>query len=205
MRQVTNVLYQLFIICLFIGTLPLFIVISFCIALSSDFPMIFRQVRIGQNGKQFILYKFRTMFKDADKHQESLRVKNEAKGPVFKIRDDPRFTPFGRFLSHVGLDELPQLYNVLKGDLSLIGPRPLPIREVDKLTSWQKTRHRIKPGIISPWILSGYHDLPFDQWMKSDIDYVKNKSFLYDLRLTIQIVNFMVKLWIVELKRLFIS
>ena len=203
MRQVTKILYQLFIICLFVGTLPLFSLISFSIFVCSGFPVIFRQVRIGQNGKPFILYKFRTMYKDAHKHQESLRIKNETKGPVFKIRDDPRFTPFGRFLSHVGLDELPQLYNVLKGDLSLIGPRPLPVREVDKLTTWQKKRHLIKPGIISPWILAGYHDLPFDQWMKSDIDYTKNKSFWYDLRLCIRVIKFIFRLWAVEIKAIF--
>ena len=203
MRQVLNLLYQLYIVGLCLISLPLFLIISLAIFITSCLPVLFRQVRVGYHGKPFVLYKFRTMHIDAHSRQEELWDQNEARGPVFKIRNDPRFTPFGRFLSHVGLDELPQLYNVLKGDLSLIGPRPLPVREVDKLTTWQKKRHLIKPGIISPWILAGYHDLPFDQWMKSDIDYTKNKSFWYDLRLCIRVIKFIFRLWAVEIKAIF--
>lgn len=139
------------------------------------------------------------MGKGAEKKQQELKKLNEANGPVFKIRDDPRYTRFGKFLSHTGLDELPQLVNVLKGEMALIGPRPLPVPEFQKLKSWQKKRQAILPGIISPWILNGYHRQSFDDWMRSDFAYVKNKSFVYDLKLFVRSVIFMWRLFTVEL------
>ena len=119
----------------------------------------------------------------AEKKQRGLIKKNEAQGPVFKIHNDPRFTPFGRFLSHTGLDELPQLINVFRGKMSIIGPRPLPVLEAKHLKPWQQERHKVKPGIISPWVLNGYHSNSFDEWMKSDIAYAYNKSLTGDLAL----------------------
>jgi len=154
---------------------------------------------MGKNGKTFILYKFRTMVVGAERQQQRYKHLNEANGPAFKIRHDPRYTPFGKFLSHTGLDELPQLVNILNGDMALFGPRPLPVDEANKLTRWQQERHCIKPGIISPWILDGYHKKQFDDWMKSDLAYVKNKSFVYDLKLFIRSIVFMVRLIMVEL------
>jgi lipopolysaccharide/colanic/teichoic acid biosynthesis glycosyltransferase len=195
----TSIMYKLFILFLILITLPIQIVISILIVISSGLPILFKQIRTGKDNTPFVLYKFRTMVIGAQNMQKRLKNKNEADGPVFKIHNDPRFTPFGRFLSHTGLDELPQLWNVFKGDMALIGPRPLPINEASKLTRWQKKRHRIKPGIISPWVLDGYHSKPFSAWMKSDIEYTKKKSFMYDLALCFRIVPYLGKLIIREI------
>lgn len=119
---------------------------------------------------------------------------NEADGPVFKIRNDPRFTKIGRFISHIGLDELPQLINVLMGEMALIGPRPLPVDEEKKLKPWMKKREDILPGIISPWVLDGYHARSFKEWMRSDCEYAKTKSFRIDLILGVRAVGYMMKL-----------
>ena len=146
------------------------------------------------------MYKFRTMKIDAEKLQKKLRNFNESDGPVFKIHNDPRFTQFGKFLSHTGLDELPQLWNVLKGDMAFIGPRPLPTDEARRLTKWQQRRHTIKPGIISPWILNGYHSKPFKAWMKSEIEYTKKKSVMYDTALVFRMIPYLGKLFIREMR-----
>lgn len=175
--------YFAFILLLFLISLPIQCFIGVILLLTSGFPIFFIQKRSGKSGKSFIIYKFRTMSVTAEEEQCSLKKSNEASGPVFKIYNDPRFFPFGKFLSHTGLDELPQLFNVLKGDMSLIGPRPLPTSEARKLKKWQQERHRIKPGIISPWIFNGYHSTSFEKWMKSDIEYTKNKSLSNDITL----------------------
>ena len=192
-------IYRMGVLFLFFITLSAQAVIALSIILTVGKPIIFRQKRTGKDGKPFILYKFRTMVIGAQNMQKRLKNKNEADGPVFKIHNDPRFTPVGRFLSHTGLDELPQLWNVMIGDMALIGPRPLPIEEARRLTKWQKKRHSIKPGIISPWVLDGYHSKPFSVWMKSDIEYTKKKSFMYDLALCFQIVPYLGKLIIREI------
>jgi lipopolysaccharide/colanic/teichoic acid biosynthesis glycosyltransferase len=187
-------MYLLFILILFVFTLPIQLVISVCIFLTSGPPIFFLQRRTGKNGKSFTLYKFRTMIVGSEREQQRYARLNEANGPVFKIRNDPRYTPFGRFLSHTGLDELPQLVNILNGDMALFGPRPLPIHEAKNLLPWQRERHSIKPGILSPWVLDGYHKKRFDDWMRSDLAYVENKSFIYDLKLFIRSVVFMIRL-----------
>jgi lipopolysaccharide/colanic/teichoic acid biosynthesis glycosyltransferase len=183
--------YQLFSIAIVIFCSPLMVVIAILIALSSGFPIVFIQKRIGKKGQPFAMYKFRTMVVNAEQKQKSLNKYNEASGPVFKIRNDPRFTSIGKWLSHTGLDELPQLFNVLKGDMQLIGPRPLPVAEAAQLKTWQKERETVKPGIISPWVLDGYHKKTFDEWMKSDIAYINRKSFFYDCQLFFSSVWFM--------------
>ena len=188
------VLFYFLCFILFIFALPLLVVIALAILFFSGTPVIFCQKRIGLHGRIFVLYKFRTMKKGSDKEQWKNRKFNEANGPVFKIRNDPRFTPFGKFLSHTGLDELPQLLNILKGDMALIGPRPLPVDEAKKLKAWQKKREEIKPGIISPWIIEGYHSRSFDDWMMSDIAYAKKKSLGYDLVLTYRTALLMLRL-----------
>ncbi len=197
--------YHLLILLLLIVSLPLQVLITAAIIVSSGVPVIFRQRRVGKNGRQFILFKFRTMSVGADKRQHQLNQRNEADGPVFKIRNDPRFTGVGKFLSHTGLDELPQLWNVLKGDMALIGPRPLPIAEVKKLKVWQQQRSLVKPGIISPWILDGYHTKTFDDWMKSDLQYIRQKSILYDTAFFIRFAGFLGKLFVHELGDAFVS
>jgi lipopolysaccharide/colanic/teichoic acid biosynthesis glycosyltransferase len=134
------------------------------------------------------------MIPEAQEMQVSLKKLNEADGPVFKIKEDPRFTRFGKFLNHTGLDELPQLFNVFSGTMALIGPRPLPVAEEKKLKPWHRAREKILPGIISPWVLEGYHRNTFDAWMKSDIEYSKRKSLPVDLNLVIRFMNYWVSL-----------
>lgn len=194
-------MYIIVLFFLFLLTLPLQVIIAVVIVVTSGFPFFFHQKRVGKDGKPFVMYKFRTMVVGAEKKQSLLKKKNEANGPVFKIHDDPRFTSVGRFLSHTGLDELPQIWNVLRGDMALIGPRPLPIYEAQKLTAWQRKREVVKPGIISPWVLDGYHSKPFSAWMKSDILYIKNKSFWYDVILSLKMLQHLGFLFLRELKR----
>lgn len=170
----------IFLLCLFVT--PLALCIAVVILLDSGFPVLFRQRRIGKNGKAFTIFKFRTMRVGAEKLQSTLRRLNEATGPVFKMYHDPRFTRSGAFLAHTGLDELPQLWNVIIGDMVIIGPRPLPVSEASKLTAMQKKRHDILPGIISPAVIDGkYHD-DFALWMKNDVAYLQEKSMVFDLR-----------------------
>lgn len=143
------------------------------------------------------------MVLDAEEQKPFLRKKNEANGPVFKIRNDPRFTQIGKFLSHTGLDELPQLFNVVIGDMALFGPRPLPLSEAKKLTSYQHRRELIKPGIFSPWIIDGYHKKNFEAWMESDIAYAKSKTIVSDFRLFAIACFFMLELFAKEVRLLF--
>lgn len=165
---------------LFIVTLPIFIIISFTIFVISGTPVFFIQKRTGLGGKTFSLYKFRTMSRGAAGQQWRYRDLNQADGPVFKITSDPRFVGIGRFLANTGLDELPQLINIFKGQMSLVGPRPLPVREAKKLPRNQFVRHQVKPGITSPWVISGAHNLSFNRWMQLDRQYLKNASLGLD-------------------------
>jgi lipopolysaccharide/colanic/teichoic acid biosynthesis glycosyltransferase len=192
MRQ--DMFYYLFSIAIVIISSPFMVVIAILIAISSGLPIVFTQKRIGKNGQPFTMYKFRTMVVNAEQKKKSLYKYNEASGPVFKIRNDPRFTPIGKWLSHTGLDELPQLVNVLKGNMQLIGPRPLPVLEAQQLKPWQKERQITKPGIISPWVLDGYHKKTFDEWMRSDIAYIHRKSFFFDVQIFFSSVWFMIRL-----------
>jgi len=146
-------LYYVLIMVLFLVTLPLQVAIGLLVYMGSGWPVLFRQKRIGKDGKAFVLFKFRTMVPGADKNQARLRTLNEATGAVFKMRNDPRYTNIGKFLSHTGLDELPQLYNILRGDMVFFGPRPLPVYEEKKLKPWMREREAVLPGIISPAIL----------------------------------------------------
>ncbi len=189
-----KLLYVVSIWMLFVSTIPLQVFIAVLIVLFDGYPALFSQLRTGKNGVLFTIYKFRTMRLDAHKHQSKLRILNQADGPVFKIYKDPRFTNLGSFLSHSGLDELPQLWNVVNGSMALFGPRPLPVAEVNQLKPWQKKRHVIKPGIISPAILTGRYHEDFDAWMRSDCGYVTKKSISYDLMLTFLSIKFFCKL-----------
>ncbi len=166
--------------------LPLFLLISVLILLSSGLPILYIQERIGLNERKFKMFKFRTMVRDADKLKSAYEEKNEVDGPAFKIRNDPRFTKIGKFLSHTGLDELPQLLNILKGEMNFIGPRPLPIYEYTQIDNKYKKRSLVKPGILSPWVINGYHKNTFSDWMESDLKYVKQKSWKYDLEILLK-------------------
>lgn len=185
---------------LFFVSFPLQIVIALCVLIGSGWPIFYRQKRVGRNEKIFTLYKFRTMRHDAEMIKPSLARLNESKGPVFKIHNDPRFTSVGKWLSHTGLDELPQLWNVLHGDMALFGPRPLPIEEEKKLKPWMRVRHNVLPGIISPAILSGRYHEDFVAWMKSDVWYAKHKTTQGDLMLLGRSVIFLIRLFLLEFR-----
>lgn len=198
-------MYRIFIILLIFASLPIQFLIGIIILISEGWPVFYTQKRVGKDGENFNLIKFRTMVTNADELKVTLKLKNQANGPVFKIHNDPRFTKIGKFLSHTGLDELPQFINILKGDMSLVGPRPLPLSEAKQLTPWQKKRHIVKPGIISPWIVDGYHSTRFDDWMKSDIVYSQEKDIKTDLLLFVKSALFVLGQIVREFKDLIIT
>jgi exopolysaccharide biosynthesis polyprenyl glycosylphosphotransferase len=161
---------------------PLFAIVTLLIRLDSPGPVFFGQERVGFNKRRFRMLKFRTMVAEADRQQNLLEHLNEAEGPVFKIQNDPRITRVGKFLRRFSIDELPQLFNVLKGDMSLVGPRPLPIRDVDRIdVQWHKRRFSIKPGITCLWQVNGRSNIGFDDWVRMDLDYIDKWSLGLDL------------------------
>jgi lipopolysaccharide/colanic/teichoic acid biosynthesis glycosyltransferase len=139
------------------------------------------------------------MVMGAESQKLKVKRQNEVDGPVFKIYDDPRFTKVGKILSHTGLDELPQLVNILKGDMALVGPRPLPVEESKKIPRIYESRYRVLPGIISPWVVGGYHKVSFNKWMESDVQYVKNKNIFLDIKLCLMTVGVVWKMFKNEL------
>jgi lipopolysaccharide/colanic/teichoic acid biosynthesis glycosyltransferase len=185
---------------LIIILLPLLAVLSLLIIAVDGWPFWFVQKRVGKMGKIFWIWKLRTMKLGADKEQQKYRKLNEADGPVFKIHNDPRLTKVGKFLSHTGLDELPQLFNVIKGEMAIIGPRPLPVSEEAQIKDKFKEKRRlVRPGMISPWIVNGYHGIKFDDWMKSDVDYVAKESVTYNFRLIVKTIWVVSKLVLREI------
>ena len=162
---------------------PVLIVISAFVALSSPGPIIYKQKRVGKGGRLFSFYKFRSMYKDADKRLEELLGENEKEGPIFKMKHDPRITPIGRFLRKYSLDELPQLFNVLTGDMSLVGPRPPLPREVEQYEDSAFLRLSVPPGITCLWQICGRSDTSFEEWMSLDALYVQQMSFWLDLKI----------------------
>lgn len=178
-------------ILLIILLLPFFIVISVFIFIDSPGNIIYSQIRVGKNGKKFKFYKFRSMIADADKLLNDLKKYNEVAGPIFKMKDDPRVTTFGKFMRKFSIDEFPQLFNVLKGDMSLVGPRPPIPEEVEKYQEWHKRRFSVIPGITGLWQIRGRSDLDFDDMVKLDIYYIENWTLgldFYILLRTIPIV-----------------
>lgn len=167
---------------------PLLLLIGMLIKLDSPGPIVFAQRRIGRGGKPFTVYKFRTMRLGAEEEQESLRALNEAKGPMFKMKADPRCTPLGRVLRRISFDELPQLYNVLRGEMSIVGPRPPLPGEVQQYQEWHKRRLDILPGLTGLWQVSGRSDLTFDDMVLLDIYYIENWSLLLDLRIALKTI-----------------
>ena len=160
---------------------PLWLVISIAVKLSSPGPVLFRQRRVGRHGRTFTLLKFRTMVHDAEDRLSFLRDRNEGSGPLFKLRNDPRVTPLGRWLRRCSLDEIPQLINVIRGDMSLIGPRPPLIAEVAAYEPWQMQRLEVRPGISGLWQVSGRSELSFDDYVRLDLFYIENWSLAYDI------------------------
>ena len=162
---------------------PLFVIIALAIKLSSPGPVIYTQERSGVNGRKFKFYKFRSMVDGADKMQADILDMNEMSGPVFKIEDDPRITKVGKFLRKTSMDELPQLINVLQGNMSLVGPRPPLPGEVEQYEHWQRRRLSMKPGITCIWQVNGRNEVDFEEWMNMDMEYIDNWSLWLDLKI----------------------
>ncbi len=168
---------------------PLFLVTGLLIKVTSPGPIFFAQERVGLNKRKFRLYKFRTMIADAEQKLSEVEHLNEVSGPVFKIVNDPRITPIGKFLRRTSIDELPQLFNVLKGDMSLVGPRPLPVRDYEGFSQdWQRRRFSVRPGITCLLQFIGRSDLQFNKWMEMDMQYIDQWSLWLDLKILAQTV-----------------
>jgi exopolysaccharide biosynthesis polyprenyl glycosylphosphotransferase len=167
---------------------PLYLLLALLIKLTSRGPIFYRQTRCGLGGRKFTLYKFRSMQPDADLRREELEALNEMDGPAFKIRDDPRCTRLGSFMRRFSLDELPQLVNVLKGDMSFVGPRPPLPEEVEKYERWQRRRLRMQPGLTCLWALEGRSQLSFRRWMELDLEYIDNWSPALDWKILLRTI-----------------
>jgi exopolysaccharide biosynthesis polyprenyl glycosylphosphotransferase len=167
---------------------PLLLACALAVKLTSRGPIVYRSKRPGIGGAPFACFKFRTMYRDADVRQKALEEHNEATGALFKIRDDPRVTPVGRMLRRFSIDELPQLFNVIRGEMSLVGPRPLPQRDYERLEDWHKKRYLVLPGITGLWQVSGRSDLDFDDLVRLDFLYLERWSVFLDLSILVKTV-----------------
>lgn len=170
----------------FLGLLffsPVFLITVLAIYVEDPGEVIFVQDRNGRDGKVFKMYKFRSMCKDAPKMRAAMESQNELDGPAFKIKDDPRITKVGKFIRKTSIDELPQLVNILKGDMSIVGPRPLPTYETEQLTDVQRQRLLAKPGLVCYWQIYGRSDTSFEEWMQMDFKYINEASIWTDLKI----------------------
>ena len=168
--------------------LPLWLLIAAAIKLDSRGPVFYRDRRVGLGEREFEMIKFRTMLSGADRLQDKLETRNEASGPLFKIRDDPRVTRVGALLRRFSLDEVPQALNVLRGEMSLVGPRPLPIRDYEKLQPWHRKRYNVLPGITGLWQISGRSELTFDDLVRLDFYYLENWSIWMDITILLKTI-----------------
>ncbi|NLK95232.1 MAG: sugar transferase [Clostridiales bacterium] len=162
---------------------PILLLVAILIKIDSKGSVFFSQERVGYKGKHFKMYKFRSMVVNAEDLKKTLEDKNNMSGPMFKMKDDPRVTKIGKFIRKTSIDELPQLINVIKGDMSLVGPRPSLPKEVSSLDSWMLERLDVKPGLTCIWQVSGRNDIDFEDWMKLDIKYVRERSIKLDIKL----------------------
>lgn len=162
---------------------PVFATAAVAIKCTSSGPVFFVQKREGKDGKEFGILKFRTMCVNAEAKQDALRTQSEQDGPAFKLKNDPRVTFVGKYLRKSCIDELPQLYNILVGEMSLVGPRPLPVGESKQCTTWQRQRLSVLPGLTCIWQAHGGRDIKFSEWMRMDMEYIRKRSLFYDLRL----------------------
>lgn len=166
---------------------PLLLILALAVKLSSSGPVLYRWKVVGEGGRAFVSYKFRSMVANADALRDQLRQHNEMTGPVFKITNDPRITPLGAWMRRYSLDELPQLYSVLKGEMSLVGPRPPLQSEYAQFTEYQKQKLMVKPGITCLWQVSGRNRVrDFDDWVKLDLEYIRNWSLALDLKILLR-------------------
>jgi len=161
--------------------MPLWLAAAGAVKLTSHGPVFYRDRRIGLGENEFGMLKFRTMYADAEGRQAELEASNEADGPLFKIREDPRVTPIGAFLRRFSVDEIPQVWNVLRGQMSLVGPRPLPLRDYARLESWHRKRYLVLPGVTGLWQISGRSNLGFDDLVRLDFYYLENWSIWLDI------------------------
>jgi exopolysaccharide biosynthesis polyprenyl glycosylphosphotransferase len=167
---------------------PAMLMIALAVKLTSRGGVIYRSMRPGIGGEPFPCLKFRTMYEDAERRQSELEKHNEMGGAIFKMKRDPRVTPIGQFLRRWSLDELPQLFNVLRGDMSLVGPRPLPQRDFDRLADWHRKRYLVLPGITGLWQVSGRSELDFDELVRLDFLYLENWSVFLDLSILLKTI-----------------
>jgi exopolysaccharide biosynthesis polyprenyl glycosylphosphotransferase len=173
---------------------PLLAAVALAIKVTSKGPVLFMQERVGLNKRRFLIYKFRTMVPNADKLLPYLEKLNEVAGPVFKIKNDPRMTPIGRLLRRASIDELPQLFNVLQGDMSLVGPRPLPVRDYEGFNEdWQRRRFSVRPGITCLWQVNGRSSISFEKWMQLDLEYIDQWSLWLDIKILARTVPAVLK------------
>ena len=170
---------------------PVFLIIAVAIKFEDGGTVFFKQERVGLNGRSFPMFKFRTMVANAEALQASLLGLNEQTGPVFKIKADPRVTRVGWFLRKTSFDELPQFFNVLRGEMSVVGPRPPIPSEVEMYERWQKRRLSMKPGITCIWQVSGRNNIQFEEWMKLDLEYIDNWSLSQDMILVLKTIKVM--------------
>jgi exopolysaccharide biosynthesis polyprenyl glycosylphosphotransferase len=185
----TKRVFDLFVATLVVVVgLPLWLLIAAAIKLDSRGPVFYRDRRVGLGEREFEMIKFRTMLSGADRLQDKLETRNEASGPLFKIRDDPRVTRVGTLLRRFSLDEVPQVLNVLRGEMSLVGPRPLPIRDYDKLQPWHRKRYNVLPGITGLWQISGRSELTFDDLVRLDFYYLENWSIWMDITILLKTI-----------------
>jgi len=172
---------------------PLLLSVALAVKLTSSGPVLFSQKRIGADEKVFICYMFRSMYEDAEARQEELEAMNEADGAVFKIKNDPRITPVGRFIRRWSIDELPQLINVLKGEMSLVGPRPLPVRDFERMSEMHKERLAAIPGMSGYWQISGRSNLSFEDMVRLDLYYIENWSLSFDIKIILKTLGAVLK------------
>jgi lipopolysaccharide/colanic/teichoic acid biosynthesis glycosyltransferase len=184
---------RLLALVILILVLPFFSLLWLLIKLEDGGPLFFKQERIGKGKKTFIMYKIRTMMVGAEELKKKYLHLNETDGPVFKIKNDPRYTKIGKILTRTGLDELPQFVNVVRGEMALVGPRPLPGDEAIKVPKKYQKRFSVLPGITSLWVIGGSHELSFDEWMRLDLRYVKNRSFWQDVGISLLTTTLILK------------
>lgn len=162
---------------------PVLVIVAIAIKLDSKGPIFFKQDRVGKDEELFSMYKFRSMVVNAEELKKALENQNEMSGPMFKMKKDPRITRVGRFIRKTSIDELPQLVNVIKGDMSLVGPRPSLPKEVEQFEPWMKERLTVQPGITCFWQVMGRNSIPFEEWMKLDVKYVRERNYFLDIKL----------------------
>lgn len=180
------------IVCSFMGLLflsPIFLIVAIAIKIESKGPIIFKQERVGKNGKHFYMYKFRSMVINAEELKAKLEKQNEMSGPMFKIKKDPRVTKVGRFIRKTSIDELPQLVNILRGEMSIVGPRPSLPKEVAQFDDWMMKRLDVEPGLTCFWQVSGRNNIGFKEWMQMDVYYAENRNLKMDIKLILKTVR----------------